>query len=321
MKNITRITWMLFWRFFLIGIVISFIAKNETIRNPLTVLAISIILSVLIHKSGRTLTETPLRDLSKWRSPFIDFHRAKTTPEIFYRKLDKASAQGSISGFEPRSLDNIPIPSSNHMHGNPGIGLNSAHNVMSAKNIQAGQKGEVNFSKALRISDGHRIDYKRNDGLINQFESFWSVAMPDENNPHEKDKKFNTDIDCILVSGNQIILIDAKFYKSGDVTYYAQGNTIYCRDNTTGIQVGDPKEMSRNMQMALDRFKKLYPSYKVSAYVVLMPTNSGTAQIDNVIYPGGIPLVHPQWLLSRIKNIAGNKTSPYIISNLNNLLK
>ncbi len=52
--------------------------------------------------------------------------------------------------------------------------------------------------------------------------------------------------------------------------------------------------MSKNMQMAVERFRsryKNYGSFGLQARVVLVPTNSGVGRIDGVKWPGDIPAV------------------------------
>lgn len=327
MRNFGKDWWGIAWRLLLLTIVLAVLTPYSFKFSPVVLL--SLIGAVVLHLQEKTLADTPLKNIARWRSPFIDSRRKprrytehKTyAPQKYQRTINRATNNGPMTGFEPRFLDTTEIPSTVRMHGNPGSGLNSAHNVMTSSNIKAGQKGEVNFSKAMKISDGTQLQNNLTDGLIHRVETFWSVAMPDENNPRMRDSKYNTDIDCIVVSGNRIILIDTKLYKSGDVTYYNEGNMLYCRDNATGNQVGEPKKMSRNMSMAVERFKKLYPSYDVSAYVVLMPTDSGTANIDRVYFPGHIPMVHPTTILSHISIVADRTASPYIVENLRKLLK
>lgn len=327
MREFLRTWWMLLWRLFVITRVLSFILKPDFDQfGPIVFIAL--FLSIVIRVSGRRLSKTPLRDLAKWRSPFIlsTSKRRQSAKPPARRPVQRPAVvqggnyRGAPSQFEPRHLDKVAAPKSARMFGIPGAGLSGAHG-MSTSNVLAGQAGETNLAKALQVSDGQTVDYARTNGLLNNFDSFWSVAMPDEKNPRMKDSQLETDIDCVLVSGDIIILLDAKFYKSGNITYRSQGDQLIRIDNNTGQLLDDPMKMTRNMAIATSRFRRLYPSYTVLPFVILMPQNSGSAIIDNVVYPGNIPLVSPEWLVSYLPTFRNIAVSPAIMGNLKNLLK
>lgn len=327
MRKIMRTT----WRLFCPPLIIVVLLKIFGILTPglLSVLFVvfvgCLVLSLILSSKGYRASDKPFRDLIRLRNPFIRDdsgprpHGGQNAP---VRIIPRASRPGFTSGFEPRFLKNIPVPHDVRMHGSPGIGLNAAHNVMSSSAIHAGQIGEENLSKILSIAQGEKVYQGGRNGIIFSVDSFWSVGMPSKNDPRHRDPSRDTDIDCIITGRNKIYLIDAKFYKGGDVTYYTDGNeTLYCRDTVTGAQVGDPKHMSRNMNMALDLFRSHYPGLDVEAFVVLIPTDSGTTRIDNVRWPGGIPLIHPADLVRIVSPLSGYNTDRRIVDNITNLLK
>ncbi|WP_314111290.1 nuclease-related domain-containing protein [uncultured Granulicatella sp.] len=199
----------------------------------------------------------------------LDYHRLPT--------ISKASNDGKMTGFEPQILENYFLNQFELMFGEPGKGLSASN--FDNKMIQLGQEGELNFAKSLQ---------KKN--LLNRLVTFWSV-----HNLGIGDEKIPADVDCVIVSGNTIWLIDLKLYASGDVIYRSDRKFLYTIDVTTGSLVGKPKKMSHNMKFAQEKFSKKFENllryYKLETRVVLMPTKKGAGQIDKVYWPGNIPAI------------------------------
>lgn len=189
-----------------------------------------------------------------------------------------ATRNGRTTGYEPRTLAADPLPRGGLMVGTPGAGLQGATN-MSQTNIALGTTGEANFAKVLK-----------KQGMLNKFHTIWSVPVPDAN--VFKPGPYGTDIDCVIGTATAIFLVDLKNYKSGDVRYYSRGNMLYCEDVATGNQVGQPKEMSRNMEMATSVSRKHFPHANIVPVVVFMPTDKGEGVLDNVVWPGGVPAMN-----------------------------
>ena len=192
--------------------------------------------------------------------------------------LERATEKGLISGYEPEALKTVEIPALPLMHGSPGVGLSDSGFDKGA--VRAGQTGEINFAKALVKA-----------GLIQRFATFWSIHMLSK----DTYGKEQSDVDCAIVTGHTIYLVDVKYYPGGNVAYRSpDGQQLICYDVPTGQQVGQPKKMSKNMQMAVERFSsryKNYGSFGLQARVVLVPTNSGVGRIEGVKWPGDIPAV------------------------------
>lgn len=199
----------------------------------------------------------------------LDYHRLPT--------ISKASNDGKMTGFEPQILENYFLNQFELMFGEPGKGLSASN--FDNKMIQLGQEGELNFAKSLQ---------KKN--LLNRLVTFWSV-----HNLGIGDEKIPADVDCVIVSGNTIWLIDLKLYASGDVIYRSDRKFLYTIDVTTGSLVGKPKKMSHNMKFAQEKFSKKFENllryFKLETRVVLMPTKKGAGQIDKVYWPGNIPAI------------------------------
>lgn len=298
MAQFIKMTWMSFWRMLILSAISGEI-------HLFYIFVISLVVAGVIRFGfKKTVPTFPIINLFRHKKIFRNLNgeydtdkktvNQDTTPYANRVTVEHASEQGVITGYEPVSLNSVSIPDPkfvSHMRGVPGSGLDSATH-MGAGNIKSGQIGESNFAKALSVTNmsGANQGVMDNRSIINNVNSFWSVAMPSENDVSQRDK-YDTDIDCILVANDKIILVDTKFYKSGNVTYKSHEEMIYCEDNTNGNLVGNPHRMTKNMKMAERRFKKHFPDMNISSVVVLMPTDAGSPQIDNVYWPGTIKAV------------------------------
>lgn len=217
------------------------------------------------------------------------YERPKPAPEVGATRA-RPLAKGRMTGFEPAKLRSYQAPVSLRAHGLAGLGLFDSD--FDRASIYNGQRGEVGFYKALCLED-----------LIDDCSSYWSVAMPGDDGTARPDSKYQTDVDCIVVQGKTMYLIDLKYYASGDVTWHTRdGQWLLCRDNTTREQVGKPRHMSRNMAMAQDRFRRIFPGLQIQSYVVLIPTQDGLGDIaPGTAWPGNVELIDLPAMLAVIR--------------------
>lgn len=286
-RQFLKMSWMFSWRVLAItAIVRGQIASWEFILMAVAAAA------VMAFVLNRAVEIWPLFKLvARRRLPIVKangdgYEEVETLIPVKVSKLERpriptvqtATTNGRMTGFEPASLNPLPLPAHHNMTGVPGDGLLSATNLDEI-NIALGVQGEENFAKAIaKVCD------------IGDYRSVWSVPVPDS-------KKFapsayETDIDCVLVTENVMFLIDLKFYKSGGVTYTHEGNQLYCTDNATGSHVGDAKTMSRNMEMATSAVKAHFSGFNVIPVIVFMPTDKGAGNIVRVEWPGEIPAMN-----------------------------
>lgn len=225
-------------------------------------------------------------------------------------QIDRPSRQGHTTGFEPRVLRDYHAPISVNARGIAGLGLFDTS--FEKHRVYTGQLGEVALYKALCKED-----------LIDNVSSFWSVALPGDDGRAVADAKFQTDVDCVVVQGNEIYLIDLKYYSSGDVTWHSEdGEWLLCRDNTSGSQVGKPRKMSRNMAMAQQRFPKIFPQHRVRSFVVLVPTNAGIGLVaPGTAWPGAVPLITLPDMLAIIRSAPAALADPATASALSGLVQ
>ncbi len=231
-------------------------------------------------------------------------------PPVAADALPRATARGAMTGYEPRVLAGVPASISVNVRGAAGLGLFGAG--FGDAQRHAGQRGEIGFYKALCVS-----------GLVDAFTSYWSVALPASNLPVRPDPVFSTDIDCVVVSGTTLVLLDLKYYASGDVTWFSDdGAYLQCRDNPTGKTVQKPRRMSKNMKMADERFRRLFPGHTVRSRVVLIPTDQGLGSVaPGTVWPGGIPLVGLPELIDELRALAPTTLDLALDTTLRSLLK
>lgn len=196
----------------------------------------------------------------------------------YYNRQNKSNEYGTMTGYEPKELERIDLIPSDFMRGQPGAGLSGSG--FSKSNIQSGALGELNFAKTLQI-----------ENLLNRFASYWSVQYPDTYSAGP-DSRSRGDIDCVLISKKHVYLVDLKLYAQGDVTWKTVDNKVVAVDNVTGEWVKEPRKMSKNMLYATERVQekmdKLGIKLKVKPYVVMMPTDRGLGEVDNVYWPGNV---------------------------------
>lgn len=330
-----KVTWMLLWRSQLIIFVF-----RVPVDHGLSQLACIVVAALMVFLFQTTINIFPLIRLIRLKNPLrlvllaedeiaADFGHADYFSPVSadsnpdYRSIiSKASRAGVMTGYEPRRLEHIRNVYSPRMFGTPGAGLSSASH-MSTESISLGQRGEMNFAKALMITDHQgTIKYDSRDGLLDDVYTFWSVAMPSPWRPYERDEYLTTDIDVVIVSGEYMVLVDTKFYVSGDVTYTNYADRLYCHDNQTGEQIGSYRDMSKNMEIAVERFTEHYPEMTVMALVVMMPTDNGAAVLNDVCWPGDIPAVTLNEALRRIARLpSARHIDPYVKDNLIELVQ
>lgn len=328
--HFAKMSWMLYWRLLVIGTI--FFASRHNDIFPWVAIGIAAISVFVFNQTLLTWpvlrfftgkrnlipadswgsnaetapTKTPRSSNRRPGRPHVGTPGISTHAE---QPLATATRNGRITGYEPRNLQSQPVPKAVTMYGVPGEGLHGASG-MTQQNIGLGVQGEENFARALA-----------NTGDLQRFTSVWSVPVPDQNS--FTPGPYGTDIDCVLGTGSAIFLIDLKNYKSGDVRYHARGNQLYCEDVPTGKQVGAPKTMSRNMEMATNAMKAHFPKANIVPVVVFMPTDKGEGLIDDVSWPGGVLAMN----LSDFLNVLANQQNfdwklPHsgVIGRISNLL-
>lgn len=314
-----KVWWMAFWRF---NFFAAFFLPTPTPDILFTIwLLASTFAIVLVLLLGHTVRTFPLFNMLRGRAPLIRFRRPSpsarrpllpgqqpvalpgstwpTSAPQAAPRLDRATGKGRMTGYEPKTLASIEIQKSPWIIGNPGFGLGSSG--FDATSVKLGQQGEQNFARALKKC-----------GLIDRFQSFWSCAMPSAHGLY-RDPQFDTDVDCILFNGKTVYLVDLKNYKGGAVTYKEKAGSLICVDDGTQQQLAISAKRSRNMQMALERFRKHFygTGIAIEARVVFMPTDAGVGRIQNVYWPDRIPALYLDDFLQELSRSAGFTASKH----------
>ena len=323
-----KIWWMVFWRFFVIGLLFQPILNSLTMAGIFLGAAAS---AYLVQVRGKTFRSFPLIGYVNYHKKFPDFtvtpeilpkslkpsnlacsgdYCFQTKPPVYPRTMaqnplgwgywnpilkDGAVAKdavepGYLTGYEPGSLQDSPPRGGRLVFGSPGAGLTGSG--FGKAKTEAGQTGEENFYKALA-----------KEGLLDKVLSFWSLNFFNEDlKPVGK-----SDIDCILVTNRSVFLIDLKMYKQGNLTYYSDGDEVFAIDNTNGDQVGDKLQASSQMDRVRSTFRALkesgrwgLKSHELRPYVVFMPTANGMGLVD-CQWPGKVPAVPVTTVLEDIK--------------------
>ena len=243
----------------------------------------------LVSPESREWQRALREQTARMSTLFKDRGRSQTSERLpKLAIIDKASAKGKITGYEPNAMKELPLPHGNlYLYGNPGSGLESSN--FDDKSIELGMLGEVNFAKALEKL-----------GILEKNASYWSVNRPDFNGTLG-----GADVDCVILTANTLWLLDMKYYPGGDMTYYSYGNLLLAIDNQTGSQVGEVRKMTRNMEAAELVFKVIAKGYdvEVKSAVVLIPTHMGSARVGHdAQWPGNVPIMTLPDFIERIQS-------------------
>lgn len=180
-----------------------------------------------------------------------------------------------------------------NVHGTPGKGLaEGVGGGMDPERVAAGVKGEVSLAHMLASMD------------LGSAEVFLSCRNP-------ADPAGDTDVDCVLVDGRTVWLLDAKHYTpAGPDAYLVPTPADVSRhkpfdlrayDRNTNLDV-DVRGLwnvapvrtyhaSGNMAWAADATGKGLPACTVRPLVLLCRTGHGTYGVmDGTCFPGGVPV-------------------------------
>lgn len=173
--------------------------------------------------------------------------------------------------------------------GSAGFGVSQAVDQFGS-NAYVGAEGERQFAEYLRKS-----------GLTSSVDVWYSVKVPGRDGATRGD----SDVDIVLSAGKRILLIDVKRWASSKESCNARGSRRRSAVAYWSIPlVGLPMKnwtplrkksgewaLSRNMDMARDRFRSLLPGFTVESIVVFVPTTKdgrGPASVRFLRWPGGI---------------------------------
>lgn len=186
-------------------------------------------------------------------------------------------------------------------HGIPGNGLRKARRDYSKENSSGIQvldnpKYSEEYIKAGIAGEQALFRLIKNSGLYGTAEVFFSVAYP------ETSRYECADVDCIIVSGNIMYLIDAKMYTvNPDATYSTPVyDQIQLSDNSGHLL--RTYHVSHSMLHACEAFQLAYPEYDVQAVIALCPTPNGNPSVykQSCLYEC-IPLVQAKGFISAFR--------------------
>lgn len=175
----------------------------------------------------------------------------------------------------------------NHGQAGKSLGSDSAKGSFGSANTKAGASGERAFeSMIMRDSDLAMYD---------RWKSLRIPAKPGQ-------KRYSSDVDFVMANGNSVVLIDVKRWEANKV-YWSIGGT-----QMKGFSVMKEKQ-SRNMELALARYREAMPGVTVHAITLFMPTPKGLpTSVRFLTFPGGIRSYLPSDGARKIKSLLGAPT-------------
>lgn len=174
-----------------------------------------------------------------------------------------------------------------------GLGSRSAQKKFGA-NAGIGAMGERQFGEMLKRA-----------GLDSKYTVWYSLSLPSI--PGQKD--YGTDVDVAISNGDKIILIDVKRW-SAKYTYWSIFGKPF-QNLSPKIENGK-WGLSKNMEMALDRFRKNLPGISVEAAVIFVPTSKAgtTPTVGFLRWPGNIKSYAAADGLIKIQRFLGKTAQP-----------
>lgn len=191
----------------------------------------------------------------------------------------------------------------NHLngHGTPGNGLRKALRDYSKEDSRGilvldNPKYSEEYINAGIAGERALFQLIKNSRLYATAEVFFSVAYP------EPSQYEYADVDCIIVSGSIMYLIDAKMYRVNPNAAYSTpvNDQIHLSDNSGHLLRKYPVSLS--MLHAREAFQNAYPKYDVQPVIALCPTSNGNPAVykQSCLYDC-IPLVQAKGFISAFR--------------------
>lgn len=167
----------------------------------------------------------------------------------------------------------------------------------------AGIEGEKKFLQELEKSK-----------ITKDYDVWCSLKIPNS--------KYRTDVDFAITNNKEIILIDVKMWQGGK--HYWSLNGIPFK-GLSPMKKNGKIGLSKNMQMAVEAYKKHFPEMTVSAKVVFVPTNNKKtpkpASVFFLKWPGNINSIQMNDFIKSIKRKRKTKTNEHTTNKMKKLLK
>jgi len=154
---------------------------------------------------------------------------------------------------------------------------------------EVGDSGERYLHKVLTTSDFPRYTVSRTHDI---------PSTPRYSKP------MAGDVDFLIASGESLLLIDAKHWRSA--IYWTGPGGV-------GMKNLERQKLSQNMEIARSRYRELLPGMTVEALVIFVPTDGRDRvprSVDFLIWPGGIRSYTAARGLDRIEQLLGLNPEP-----------
>lgn len=250
---------------------------------------------ILITWDIKRLRFLPLvqkENIEKKRQSQLAYNRRM---EVKKYKQSQPKGIGTKTGYEPSKLKEFELMPNSLMRGNPKDILDRLYVHQSKFNFRMDEFKELNFAKLLQ-----------KNGYLDKFATYWAPQNLFERTPGRAVES-QKEVDCILVSNKNIYLIELKIYDQGNITWRTveDGKGIQAIDNITGYEIGKTKNTSENIlnytKKIQSQIKELDIHMNVQPYVIMMPSENGLGELDNVFWPGSIACLNPMDFLEVIE--------------------
>lgn len=185
--------------------------------------------------------------------------------------------------------------SENRRYGEAGKGISGATHF--GKQAQAGSVGEKKLSR-----------YINRHAMCSKYFAYRSLRIP-----HKPGQTvYQSDVDMALASGNRLVLIDAKMFSAGHA-YWSAFGMIFKGFSPMKDNSGNNVKLSKNMALALARYKEALPGHRVEAVVVFVPSGNKSqlpTSVSLLRWPGRIRSYLPNDGLGKIAKLLGEPESP-----------
>lgn len=184
---------------------------------------------------------------------------------------------------------------STRRYGEAGKGIEQVSHF--GKNAYTGAAGERKLS-------GHLNRHP----MCSRYFAWRSLRIP--HSPGQTN--YQSDVDMALASGNRLVLIDAKMYASG-YTYWSAFGRVFKGTQILKDDDGNPRRLSRNMELAVTRYREALPGCRVEGVVIFVASGK-KSQLPNSVsllrWPGGIRSYLPNDGMRKIAQILGTPEEP-----------
>lgn len=153
------------------------------------------------------------------------------------------------------------------------------------------------------IGERHFQALMQSNERVRGYTSWASLRIPTP----RRGRTYSSDVDFAVASGRRLMLVDIKMWEAGRFYWSAFGKMY------KGFEpMNKDKPMSRNMEMATNRYREALPGMTVQSMVMFVRSKKGLPSgVMLLRWPGGIGSYQPQDGLNKIQRFLGEPEYPH----------